>query len=186
MIQDILIPFLAVGLAELGDKTQLAVLILSTKTRRYGALLAGVMLAFALTDGIAILFGNLIAQHVPENYVRVAAGIMFIFFGLMTLKDRDKEDEAGACELKNPFMSGFWLILLAEMGDKTQMAAALFATQYDPVLVFIGVMLALFILSMTAVYLGKRIMEKVDKKSISTIAGALFIVIGASFLMQAL
>ena len=72
------------------------------------------------------------------------------------------------------------------MGDKTQMAAALFATQYDPVLVFIGVMLALFILSMTAVYLGKRIMEKVDKRSISTIAGALFIVIGASFLMQAL
>ena len=78
MIQDILLPFLLIGLAELGDKTQLAVLVLSTKTRRYTSLLAGVMLAFALTDGIAILFGNYIAQKVPLDYVRIGAGSMFI------------------------------------------------------------------------------------------------------------
>jgi putative Ca2+/H+ antiporter (TMEM165/GDT1 family) len=52
MIQDILIPFLLVGIAELGDKTQLAVLILSTKTKKYTSLLSGVMLAFFLTTGV--------------------------------------------------------------------------------------------------------------------------------------
>lgn len=80
-------------------------------------------------------------------------------------------------------MSGFWLILVAEMGDKTQLAAALFATQYNPLLVFVGVMLALFILSVMAVYLGKIIMDKVDKRTISTIAGIMFILIGASFFL---
>jgi putative Ca2+/H+ antiporter (TMEM165/GDT1 family) len=80
-------------------------------------------------------------------------------------------------------MSGFWLILIAEMGDKTQLAAALFATQYNPLLVFVGVMLAVFILSVMAVYLGKIIMDKVDKKTISTIAGIMFILIGASFFL---
>jgi putative Ca2+/H+ antiporter (TMEM165/GDT1 family) len=71
MFQDIFIPFLLVGLAELGDKTQLAVLILSTKTRKYASLLAGVMLAFILTDGLAILFGNFIAGRIPMDYVRI-------------------------------------------------------------------------------------------------------------------
>jgi putative Ca2+/H+ antiporter (TMEM165/GDT1 family) len=181
VIQDILLPFLLVGLAELGDKTQLAVLVLSTKTRRYTSLLAGVMLAFILTDGIAILFGNYIAQRIPLDYVRIGAGLIFILFGLMTLLQREKGEEEGSYELKSPFMSGFWLILIAEMGDKTQLAAALFATQYNPLLVFVGVIMALFILSVLTVYLGKIIMEKIDKKTISTIAGILFILIGASF-----
>ncbi len=183
MIQDILLPFLLIGLAELGDKTQLAVLVLSTKTRRYTSLLAGVMLAFALTDGLAILFGNYIAQKVPLDYVRIVAGSMFILFGMITLFKKDKDEGKDSHELKSPFMSGFWLILVAEMGDKTQLAAALFATQYNPLLVFVGVMLALFILSVMAVYLGKIIMEKVDKRTISTIAGIMFILIGASFFL---
>ncbi|MDK2834333.1 MAG: Ca2+/H+ antiporter, family [Methanolobus sp.] len=183
MIQDVLLPFLLVGLAELGDKTQLAVLVLSTKTRRYAPLLAGVMLAFILTDGLAILFGNYISQKIPMDYVRIGAGLMFIVFGIMTLLNRDKDEEEGSYELKSPFMSGFWLILVAEMGDKTQLAAALFATQYNPLLVFIGVISALFVLSVMAVYLGKIVMEKVDKKTISTIAGVLFILIGASFFL---
>jgi putative Ca2+/H+ antiporter (TMEM165/GDT1 family) len=34
-----------------------------------------------------------------------------------------------------------------------------------------------------AVYLGKIIMEKVDKRTISTIAGIMFILIGASFFL---
>ncbi|MDK2825451.1 MAG: Ca2+/H+ antiporter, family [Methanolobus sp.] len=181
MIQDILIPFILVGLAELGDKTQLAVLVLSTKTREYARLLAGVMLAFILTDGLAILLGNVIANRIPMDYVRIGAGVMFILFGVITLVNKDEEDEEGTYELKSPFMSGFALILVSEMGDKTQLASALFATQYNPVMVFIGVVLALFLLSSMAVYVGKMLMEKINKNTISRAAGLLFIVIGISF-----
>jgi putative Ca2+/H+ antiporter (TMEM165/GDT1 family) len=183
MLQDILIPFALVGLAELGDKTQLAVLILSTKTTKYASLLAGVMLAFLLTDGLAIIFGNFIAHRIPMDYVRTGAGVLFIVFGLMTLLNREKEDEDDSYELKNPFMSGFGLILVSEMGDKTQLASALFATQYNPVLVFAGVITALFILSSLAVFVGKALMERINKRTISAAAGILFIVIGVSFLI---
>ncbi len=183
MLQDLLIPFLLVGLAELGDKTQLAVLVLSTKTKNYTALLAGVMLAFILTDGLAILLGNFIADRVPMDYVRIGAGVLFIIFGLYTLLNKEDDESSDSYGLKNPFISGFGLIFVSEMGDKTQLTSALFATQYDPVLVFIGVIFALFILSAIAVYVGKIMMEKINKKTISTAAGILFIIIGASFFL---
>jgi putative Ca2+/H+ antiporter (TMEM165/GDT1 family) len=64
------------------------------------------------------------------------------------------------------------------MGDKTQIASGLFATQYSPVWVFIGVISALTVLSVIAVYLGKFIALKIKKKTISTIAGIVFVLIG--------
>ncbi|TGC11399.1 TMEM165/GDT1 family protein [Methanolobus halotolerans] len=183
MIQDILIPFLLVGIAELGDKTQLAVLILSTKTKRHVSLLAGIMLAFILADGLAILLGSFIRDAIPMDYVRIGAGLIFILFGVITLIQRKKEDEGASYELKSPFISGFTLILVSEMGDKTQLASALFATQYDPLLVFTGVIMALLVLSVAAIFLGKFIMGKINKTTISLIAGILFILIGVSFLL---
>jgi putative Ca2+/H+ antiporter (TMEM165/GDT1 family) len=183
MIYDILIPFLLVGLAELGDKTQLAILVFSTKTKEHKTLLLGVMLAFVITDGAAILFGNYIAQTVPMDYVKLVSGLIFIFFGVMILKNKNKDDENGTYELKSPFTSGFGIVLVSEMGDKTQLAAALFATQYNPFLVFVGVMLALLLLSTLTINLGKVIIKKIDTNTLSTVAGIMFILIGASFLI---
>ena len=45
MIPDVLIPFVTTGLAELGDKTQLSILLLSSKTKKHLELLLGVMAA---------------------------------------------------------------------------------------------------------------------------------------------
>ena len=176
MIQDLLIPFVSVGLAELGDKTQLAVLCLASKTKKYLRLLLGVILAFAITDGLAILLGNFITAHIPILYIKIVSGTLFIIFGLVTLlKNRT---EKARCELKQPFTSGFFLILVSEMGDKTQIASGLFATKYNPVMVFIGVLSALTVLSVMAVYLGKFIALRMNKRVISKIAGVMFIALG--------
>lgn len=179
MVADILIPLTAVGLAELGDKTQLAVLCLASKTKKYLQLLLGVILAFVITDGLAIMLGNLITTYIPMGYLKIASGTLFILFGIFTLMNRKKEE--AHCELKQPFSSAFLLIFVSEMGDKTQIAAGLFATKYNPVWVFIGVISALTVLSVMAVYLGKFIALKIKKRVISTIAGISFVLIGISF-----
>lgn len=176
MIQDFIIPFIVVGLAELGDKTQIAVFCLASKTRKYLPLLAGVILAFIITDGLAILLGDYIANIIPINYVRIISGIIFIIFGILTLV-KNKEDES-KCDLKTPFLSGFGIILVSEMGDKTQIASGLFATKYNPLMVFLGVISILITLSIMAVYLGKLVMKKLNRRIISYIAGILFILIG--------
>jgi putative Ca2+/H+ antiporter (TMEM165/GDT1 family) len=176
MIQDILVPLVAVGLAELGDKTQLAVLALASKTKKHLQLLLGVILAFFIADGLAVILGNFITNIIPGNIIKVIAGIIFIVFGVIILMNNKEEEEK--IELKNPFASGFLLILISEMGDKTQIAAALFATKYNPILVLIGIMIALTALSLLAIYLGKIITKKVNKRIISKAAGTLFIILG--------
>lgn len=179
MIQDFLIPFIAIGLAELGDKTQLAVLCLASKTKNYLQLLAGVVLAFVIMDGLAVIMGDFVTKIIPLDYIKICSGIVFIVFGILTLMG--SREEESKCELTNPFVSGFSLIFISEAGDKTQIAAGLFATKFNPVMVFLGVVSALAVLSVVAVYLGRFVAERINKKMLSRIAGALFIVIGVFF-----
>jgi putative Ca2+/H+ antiporter (TMEM165/GDT1 family) len=182
---EIIIPLIAVGLAEMGDKTQLSVLLLSSRTREYAQLLAGIMLAFLITDGIAILLGSWVTNIVPDHLVKLASGAVFILFGILILKGDREEEEMSQLSPRSAFVSGFSMIFLSEWGDKTQIASALFATEYDPRMVFIGVMAALFILSVTAIYLGRFLFSRIDRKLVTMIAGAVFLLIGISILLSA-
>jgi putative Ca2+/H+ antiporter (TMEM165/GDT1 family) len=176
MLEDILIPMMAVGLAELGDKTQLTVLCLASKTKRHLELLLGIILAFVIADGLAIMLGNFITTYIPIHYIKIISGAIFILFGILTLLS--KKQEEATCDLKQPFASGFLLIFVSEVGDKTQIAAGLFATKFNPFMVFIGVISALTILSVMTIYLAKFVALKVNKKVISNIAGIVFILVG--------
>ena len=72
------------------------------------------------------------------------------------------------------------------LGDKTQLASALFATEYDPLMVLAGVMIALFILNLMAIFLGRYLSRRIDRKLMSRVAGGIFLLIGFSFLISAL
>jgi len=183
---EIIIPLLAVGLAEMGDKTQLSILLLSSKTQEYFRLLLGVMLAFLLADGIAILLGSWVTSVIPVDLVKIVSGLVFILFGLLILKgDRDDGTAESNLSAKRAFASGFTMIFLSEWGDKTQIASALFATEYDPVMVFIGVMIALLLLSVMAIFLGKFLSSRIDRRAITKVGGVLFLLIGMSFMLSA-
>jgi len=83
----------------------------------------------------------------------------------MTLRENTEKCEEEV-SLKNPFLSGFTMIFAAELGDKTQITAGLFAAKYDAMMVLAGTMMALAALSITAIYLGKIVLEKIDKRTI--------------------
>lgn len=183
-LEGVLVPLVTIALAEMGDKTQLSVLLLSSKTKEYSKLLLGVILAFLIVDGIAILLGSYITNLVPVNMLKLLSAAVFITYGILTLRNNKEEEEEDA-SFQNPFYAGFTMIFLSEWGDKTQIAAALFAVKYNPWQVLIGVMAALSLLSVIAVYLGRFIAGRIDRRLISKIAGTLFIVIGVSFFFSA-
>jgi putative Ca2+/H+ antiporter (TMEM165/GDT1 family) len=181
MIPDILIPLLTVGLAELGDKTQLAIFCLASRTKKYLQLLLGVTLGFAIADGLAIILGDFLTTVIPTDYIKIGAGVIFILFGILTLLNKEESEEI--CDLKKPFMSGFIMVLLTEMGDKTQIAAGLFATKFNQILVFVAVMAALISLSVMAIFLEKIMVTKINQQVISILAAAIFIIIGVGTLI---
>ena len=179
-MQEFFITFLAISLLELGDKSQLSIFILSSRTKNHFQLLLGVMLAFLIVDSAAILLGTWITTIVPISILRIVSGTIFIAFGLFILifsKDDGKETATN----KSAFRAGFFLIFISEWGDKTQIASGLLATNYSLLPVFLGTMAALFVISLIAIYLGKFASERLDKRLIAKVAGALFILIGVSF-----
>lgn len=74
----------------------------------------------------------------------------------------------------------FIVIFLAELGDKTQIAAFSFAAnpQYNKWIVLLGSCSALFIISLIAVLIGAEAGHLVNPKYVKLASGLLFIAIG--------
>jgi len=156
-------------------------LLLSSKTKKHLQLLIGAILAFAIVDGVAIIAGTWITTIIPINYLKIISAIVFIIIGILMLISKDGEEKE--IKQKNPFIAAFLIIMLTEWGDKTQIAAAIFATQYDAIFVFIGTMTALLILTLIAIFFGKIISIRIDKKFVNKLAGIIFIILGITFII---
>jgi putative Ca2+/H+ antiporter (TMEM165/GDT1 family) len=81
----------------------------------------------------------------------------------------------------------FLSVFIAELGDKTQLATMLFASdkEVSKLTVFIGASLALILSSAIGVLAGGIISEYVGEKQLRYIAGIGFIVIGVWTLIKA-
>ncbi len=78
--------FIAVFIAELGDKTQLATLLFAAdKEVNKWTVFLGASLALIVASGIGVMAGGLISQHVSEKYLHYIAGIGFVGIGIWTL-----------------------------------------------------------------------------------------------------
>lgn len=156
-------------------------MLLSSKTKKHLQLLIGAILAFAIVDGVAIIAGAWITTIIPINYLKIISAIVFIIIGIWMLISKDGEEKV--TKQKNPLIAAFLMIMLTEWGDKTQISAAIFATQYDAILVFIGTMIALLILTLITIFFGKIISTRVNKKIVNKIAGIVFLILGMTFII---
>lgn len=181
-ITPLLTTFTLIAVAEFGDKTQLTVIALSAGYDR-AKVFAGTILAFALVTGIGVLAGETLLRYIPAHLIRIIAGLLFVAFGIWMLSSRESDDADENLRSGNPLLSTFSMITLAEMGDKTQLSAITLAAKYDsPYLVFAGAILALAVVSLIGIFLGKKLREIVPLPKIKLGAGVLFILFGVLFL----
>ncbi len=74
--------FLLLLVAELGDKTQLAVIAQTAKfTHAPWMVLLGAVLALGLVSGLGVVLGTVFAATLPRELLRWVAGIAFIVMG---------------------------------------------------------------------------------------------------------
>ncbi|MCL2519480.1 MAG: TMEM165/GDT1 family protein [Spirochaetaceae bacterium] len=85
------------------------------------------------------------------------------------------------------FFSTFVLILLSELGDKSQITSFSFASRgYNLAAIIIGSTLALATSTLLAVLIGDKISKKISGAVMKKVAGFLFIVMGVVFLTGSL
>ncbi|WP_236897505.1 TMEM165/GDT1 family protein [Clostridium beijerinckii] len=76
---------IAFFLAEMGDKTQLMTITIAAENQQPIFILMGTTVGMLIADGIGILGGAWMCKHVPDIYIKWVAGVIFIFFGTLTL-----------------------------------------------------------------------------------------------------
>ncbi|WP_456431188.1 TMEM165/GDT1 family protein [Thermosulfuriphilus sp.] len=74
--------FVAIFLAELGDKTQLATMSLSAADHRRWTIFLAASTALVLSSLIGVLVGSLIGRIIPLHLIKTGAGILFIILGI--------------------------------------------------------------------------------------------------------
>jgi Ca2+/H+ antiporter, TMEM165/GDT1 family len=74
--------FGTIFLAELGDKTQLATIMMTSKTKLPLAVFTGASVALCLVTLVGVLFGEGLIAVIPQNILKKGAALAFIAIGL--------------------------------------------------------------------------------------------------------
>ena len=83
--------FITVFLAEIGDKTQLTTITLSSRTNKPLAVFIGSSTALILATLLGALAGSSIANLIPAFILKLLSGIVFLFIGTNLLLQIKKE-----------------------------------------------------------------------------------------------
>ena len=90
--------FATVFLAELGDKTQLAIVSISGTSSRPGAVFAGSALALVLASLLGSAAGGTLTSVIPTDWLQLAAAAGFLVLGLRLILRSGASNEQASTE----------------------------------------------------------------------------------------
>lgn len=166
-----------VVLAEMGDKTQLLAMAFATRYRA-AVVLWAVFWATLLNHLFAVAVGNYLTHFIPIEYIRIAAAVSFILFGIWTIRGDKLNNED-----KRFSFSPFWTVaiafFIAEMGDKTQLATVALAAKYQSIIpVWMGTTTGMIIADAIGIVIGTVIGKKIPERAVKWFAATIFILFG--------
>jgi Ca2+/H+ antiporter, TMEM165/GDT1 family len=168
-----------VALAELGDKSQLLALAFAAKYRPLTVLAGITLVAFVLNLAWAAA-GSWLGSALPERPVMIAAGALFIAFGLWTL--RPETDEAAKVPSDRrgipPIVTVTVAFFLSEVGDKTMLATLTLASTQGFLATWLGAALGMTAADAAAVALGYYARMRLPERPVRLASAALFIAFG--------
>ena len=155
------IAFILVFISELGDKTQLIALSFSSK---------------------------LIDNPIFQNALKIITYISFIIFGIITIKQRNSNDNSSS-NTNNRMRKNISYILfiassiaIGELGDKTFLASIGLGIQYPyfKTMLICGAILGMIVSDSIAIIFGKLLSKKISDNIISLFSGLLFLIFGVA------
>ncbi|MBV8124631.1 MAG: TMEM165/GDT1 family protein [Paucibacter sp.] len=188
-MESFLVSTSVVGLAEIGDKTQLLSLVLAARYRKPVPIVMGVLVATLVNHACSGALGAWLANVIDPTIMNWAVVASFAVMAVWILIP-DKLDDADAVATKRSlgvFGTTLTTFFLAEMGDKTQIVTVALAARFHEVLpVVAGTTLGMMLANMPVIYLGDRFADRLPTKAVHAAAAVIFLVLGGLALRTAL
>jgi putative Ca2+/H+ antiporter (TMEM165/GDT1 family) len=176
-------------IAEMGDKTQLMLIALTSKYKLRDIIL-GTAAAILVLNGLAVLAGGLVSEFIPDWLIKTIAALAFLYFAASTIAgDEEEEEEGGKSKIKFAPLAVFCTFFIAELGDKTQLTAITFGANEGmsaALVVWIGCSLGLFAADILGMLVGYLLKSKTPDGLLNTLAFAIFSIFGVFTLYQGL
>jgi Ca2+/H+ antiporter, TMEM165/GDT1 family len=174
-----------VFLAELGDKSMLLAIAFAARYRPWPVVGGVAIAAFAML-GAASLLGAALGAALPERAVAIGGGLLFIAFGVMTLRDdEDDHDEELEGLRRGSVLLGVTLaFLVAEFGDKTMIATLTLAGNQPALPTWLGAGLGMTLASGIAIGLTTAAGTRLPERTLRYLSAAAFLLFGVLLLVS--
>lgn len=174
-----------IGVAEIGDRTQLLSLVLAARYRRPLPIIAGIFCATLANYAAAGLLGMLCGDLASPRLLQILVATSMIGMSLWTLKPDELDARAVSAGAAGAFVATLTGFFLAEMGDKTQIATVALAAAYRSLLAVVaGTTLGMLAANVPVVLLGNVFARRLPLAAIRYTASALFLALGVLFLVR--
>lgn len=161
--------FLTEFIAEMGDKTQLMLIALTSKYKLKDIIL-GTAVAILVLNGLAVL--------------------AFLYFAASTIAgDEDEEEENAKSGIQFAPLAVFCTFFVAELGDKTQLTAITFGANEGmsaALIVWLACSLGLFAADILGMMVGYLLKSKTPDGLLNSLAFVIFSIFGVYTLYQGL
>jgi len=177
-------------IAEMGDKTQLMLIALTSKYKLKD-IIFGTAVAILVLNGLAVLAGGLVSEFIPGWLIKTVAALAFLYFAASTIAgdDDEEEEEGGNSKIKFAPFAVFCTFFIAELGDKTQLTAITFGANEGmeaAIVVWIACSLGLFAADILGMLVGYLLKSKTPEGLLNTLAFVIFSIFGVYTLYQGL
>ncbi len=185
MIHPFLVSTGIVALAEMGDKTQLLALLLTTQFRRPLPIVLGIFVATIVNHAFAGAIGAWVAATLNPVVLRWVLGLSFLGMAGWTLIPDKLDDEQPAASQLGVFAATVVAFFLAEMGDKTQIATVALAAQYQSLFwVVAGTTVGMMLANVPVVMFGEWLTQRIPVRKIHITCAVVFAVMGVMVLLN--
>lgn len=181
--------------AELGDKTQLVALGFGARYRLRWVLPA-MALAYLFANLVSVVIGAVLGAALPGDVVRLCGGVLFVVFAVLTVTGGGENEAqhdavgAGSGDTGTPAVrvigSVAVAMFMAELGDKTMLATATLASTRNPLLVWAGASVGIFLAGAVGAIAGRAIGDRVPEGWVRFGAAILFAVFGVALIASAI
>ena len=131
LVEAFLVSTMVVGLAEIGDKTQILSLMFAARFLRSVPIIFGILFATLLNHAAAGLAGTIFGTLLAGSSLRWVLGLSFIGFAVWALSPDKYQGEARTISRSGAFVATLVAFFIAEIGDKTQIATVGLAARFE-------------------------------------------------------